>query len=311
MKKNRPRALFAAIVLELVAAAVPWARGTADADECRPRFTVPPRETGTAYLDFAAAGDTGSGDARQAAVTAAMARYAASSPLAFVLLLGDNFYENGVKSTADPQWRGKFEEMYDAAALNVPFYAILGNHDYRENADAQVDYTRAAPASRWRMPARYYSVSCTLADGSRVELFALDTNTWSSDDAQRAWLESALAASTARWKIAFGHHPVYSNGHHGNSAGLIEKLAPVLAHRADVYISGHDHDLQVLQPEGGVRYLVSGAGSRLRRTACAEDTVYAASRLGFTAFRVSRREMSIFVVLEGGVVDYCLTISKP
>jgi acid phosphatase len=311
MKKNRSRAVFAAILLGLVAEAAPWARGTADPAECRPRFTVPPRETGIAYLDFAAAGDTGSGNARQAAVAAAMAGYSSANPLAFVLLLGDNFYENGVKSTADPQWQSKFERMYDAAALNVPFYAILGNHDYRENAEAQVDYTRAAPGSRWRMPARYYVVTCTLADGSRVELFALDTTTFVSDAAQGAWLERALAASTARWKIVFGHHPVYSNGHHGNSAGLIESLAPILAHRADVYISGHDHDLQVLQPEGGVRYLVSGAGSRVRRTACREDTVYAAGRLGFTAFRVSRREMSILVVLEGGAVDYCLTISKP
>ncbi len=311
MTKMRLRTLFTAILLGLGAVAAPWARGTADAAECRPRFTVPPRETGTAYLDFAAAGDTGSGNARQAAVAASMAAYSSSNPLAFVLLLGDNFYEDGVKSTTDPQWQTKFEKMYDAAALNVPFYAVLGNHDYRENAEAQVDYTKAAPGSRWRMPARYYGVGCTLADGSTVDLFGLDTSTWVSDAAQRQWLDRALDASTARWKIVFGHHPVYSNGHHGNSAGLIEALAPILAHRADVYISGHDHDLQVLQPQGGVRYLVSGAGSRLRRTGCRDDTLYAASRLGFTAFRVSRREMSIFVVLEGGAVDYCLTISKP
>ncbi len=311
MKRTRLRRLVAGISLALAATAALWARGEADSRECRPQSAVPPRQGGAAYLDFAAAGDTGSGNGRQAAVAAALGRYASTQPLGFVLLLGDNFYEDGVSSTDDPQWQRKFERMYDPSALNVPFYAVLGNHDYRKNAQAQVDYTDSGHGSRWRMPSRYYTVTCTLADGTRVELFALDTNGLASDAAQKAWLASALDASTARWKIVFGHHPVYSNGHHGNSPALIEALAPILSGRADAYISGHDHDLQILQAEGGVRYVVSGAGSRLRRTRCGEDTVYAASRLGFMAFRVSRREMAIFVVLQGGVVDYSLTIGKP
>ena len=47
----------------------------------------------------------------------------------FILTLGDNFYEDGVASVDDPQWKTKFEDVYDAKSLVVPIYASLGNHD--------------------------------------------------------------------------------------------------------------------------------------------------------------------------------------
>ena len=46
----------------------------------------------------------------------------------FVVLLGDNFYEDGVASVDDPQWQTKFEDPY--ANIDLPFYAVLGNHDH-------------------------------------------------------------------------------------------------------------------------------------------------------------------------------------
>jgi hypothetical protein len=70
---------------------------------------------------------------------------------------------------------------------------------------------------------------------------------------------------------------VYSNGEHGGSAGELPRikdyLLPLLRkHKVDVYLSGHDHDLEALEPEDGIHFFVSGgAGRHLRdfeRTGC-------------------------------------------
>ena len=41
-------------------------------------------------------------------------------------------------------------------------------------------------------------------------------------------LEEELRKSTARWKIAVGHHAIRSIGHHGDSPELVKHLVPVL-----------------------------------------------------------------------------------
>jgi tartrate-resistant acid phosphatase type 5 len=278
---------------------------------CRPAFMLPPADPGTDYLQFYALGDTGSGNARQAAVASSMARLQAEMPASFALLLGDNFYPRGVRSTDDRRWQNTFEGVYDPALLDFPFYAVLGNHDYRGDEAAQVEYTLRHPESRWEMPERFYCFQRELPDGTRVELFGIDTNTIRADDVQLAWLDSALSASTADWKIVFGHHVLYSNGHHGDDPKLIARLGGVLARYAvDIYLAGHEHDLQILAPVSGVHYLVSGAGSRVRNTRCLANTVYAASLPGFMAFRVSKARLVVFVVLEGGKVDFAYTIDR-
>src|SRR3954469_24825110 len=78
-----------------------------------------------ATLHFLAIGDAGSGTVMQTTVADAMGKYAqktqATSPLNFVLFLGDNFYPEGVTSVRDPQWNTKFESIYESKALPVPF----------------------------------------------------------------------------------------------------------------------------------------------------------------------------------------------
>jgi hypothetical protein len=75
---------------------------------------------------------------------------------------------------SDEQWKTKFEDMYRQPSPQVPFYGVLGNHDYRSNPQARVDYT--ATSTRWRMPDRYYTFSYNIDDTTRVQFFCLDTN---------------------------------------------------------------------------------------------------------------------------------------
>lgn len=280
--------------------------------ECRPEFTYPSRVPGMDYLEFMADGDAGSGEEGQRIVAASMKAYALQNPVQFVLYLGDNFYENGVKSVDDPMFRTHFEDIYDKTVLNMPFYAVVGNHDYRGDVDAQVAYS--ARSERWRMPALYYTFTVEYGVGETVQFFALDTNPIADGEdvsVQLAWLEDELGRSGAGWKIVFGHHVIFSNGMHGDSPEMIEKVLPLLEkYGVSIYISGHDHDLQIIRQANGFIQVVSGAGCRLRDTLCRENSLYAASLLGFTAFRVSRDEMVVSVILHEGKRDYAFTISR-
>ena len=122
--------------------------------------------------------DSEDGGKAQARVAAQMARAAAAArpPASFVLALGDNFYWTGVDSTNDPRWDTTFEKIYGAdGALNVPFYAIAGNHDACGNVTAQIAYT--GPSGRWRMPGRHYEKFVPIAKtGQQVHIVFVDTN---------------------------------------------------------------------------------------------------------------------------------------
>ena len=92
----------------------------------------------------------------------------------FVISVGDNFYEDGVANVSDPQWQTSFERIYTHPALSTPWHVILGNHDYQGNVDAQLAYS--ARSRRWSLPSPYYTRTETLADGTTVEFFFLDTS---------------------------------------------------------------------------------------------------------------------------------------
>lgn len=281
------------------------------------------RQADTAYLDFMALGDTGTGGQGQQQVANAMARHAAAIPPAFVLLLGDNFYELGVASADDSAWTHKFEQIYAADSLQVPFYAVLGNHDHYGNIAAQLDYAHRAAAgkaasTRWTLPARYYSFSRLLDDGTDVLFVALDTEplvspfgTAAERQAQLDWLQQTLAGSRARWKIVFGHHPLYSGGMHGHQARLIDTLEPIFVQQGvDLYLAGHDHDQQMLQPRQGVHYIVSGAGGKSRDVRWLPETLYAATNLGFTQYRVSAHELQLVFINGRGEREFAWQIHK-
>jgi hypothetical protein len=249
----------------------------------RPRSLLAAAEPGDRHLLMI--GDFGSGGEPQAAVARGMARYAAQLGIKpeWLLLLGDNFYKNtklgGGLSPA--RWLSGFEAMYPASAFAGPCPAVLGNHDYHDTKGGeamQLAYAKAG-GTRWTMPAKWYRMEL----GSVATFLFIDTNlrrvsggvdpkdpektlkaslTAEEEAAQWQWLREQLASKRAAFTVVAGHHPVYSNGSHGDSKELVEKLAPMLQ-RAGVqlYLCGHDHDLQHLELAGqSTSFVLSGGG---------------------------------------------------
>ena len=96
------------------------------------------------------------------------------------------------------------------------------------------------------------------------------------DIKQIEWLKAGLAQSTAKWKIVYGHHILWSIGGTKYSEGhvLRERLMPMLCKYADAYIAGHEHDLELLTDDCSLYLadsarpplplIISGAASKMR-----------------------------------------------
>jgi tartrate-resistant acid phosphatase type 5 len=254
-------------------------------------------------LDFLVVGDWGrNGTNHQRDVAAQMGEAGARLGSRTVFSVGDNFYEDGVQSVTDPQWRTSFEDIYTASALQIPWHVALGNHDYRGVTQAQLDYSKSS--ARWRMPARYYKVLGGEFGAPHVDFFVIDTsplvhkyrekvhsviaeNVASQNvDAQLKWLDQELGKSAAPWKLVIGHHTIFSGGSgHGDTPETLALIDPLLRkHRVQAYIHGHDHDLQHIR-RGGVDYLCCGAGSEVRPVEAIDGTLFCVARSGFAAFR--------------------------
>ena len=204
--------------------------------------------------------------------------------LDFCVLLGDNFYPDGVQSVDDPQWQ---HGVVDIFPPSLRLYAVLGNHDYHANAHAQVVYTYLPRNTLWKMPYYYYMEQFPVGNET-LDMFFLDTAILSpfftmdimrhcgvgsyslqmfQQNAQNIrnehirWLQTHLSQSRARWKVVCGHYPIASGGPHPVSPVLENLLFPLFEkYGVDVYFSGHDHNAQVLQ-KNSVLCVVSGCAS--------------------------------------------------
>lgn len=249
---------------------------------------------------FIAIGDMGTGSEGQYQVSTAIQNVCELQGCNFAIGLGDNIYDSGVESTEDEQWMSKFEKPYEN--LSFPFYMTLGNHDNshfggegldNHKGENQVDYTYKEDrfSDKWTMPARYYHFTAPLSsDTPLVDFYSLDSNPlaavgdanieyWQEPykEKQAQWLESTLSNSYAQWKIAFAHHPLISNGQHGNAGisdgvpllGIVWKnfIEDNVCDNVDLLITGHDHDLQYLKSIascGKTEFIVSGGGAKSR-----------------------------------------------
>jgi predicted MPP superfamily phosphohydrolase len=210
-------------------------------------------------VKFVAIGDNGTGEQPQYDIADQMESWHRRFAFDMVIMLGDNLY--GSQRPAD--FVQKFERPYKQLLnLGVKFYASLGNHDKTSN-DRYELFNMGGE--------RYYTYA-----RRNVRFFVLDSN--QLDRLQLAWVENALKEAREAWKIAYFHHPLYSDGgRHGSEVELRVLLEPLFVkYGVSVVYSGHDHVYERVKPQKGISYFVSGAGGELRRGDLKRSTITAA-----------------------------------
>lgn len=157
----------------------------------------------------------------------------------------------------------KFERTFGWLAEDgIPAFVVLGNHDWRSlfGPECEIGYSLSG-RSAWRMPFYFYQVEVTDPAGGRplADMFVLYSapphaategdNYARIGPRQAEWLTSALAASSARWKLAASHHPVWSAGAHTllEYRSFHRDLLTAVARAGiglDLLLAGHNHWLE-------------------------------------------------------------------
>jgi tartrate-resistant acid phosphatase type 5 len=222
-------------------------------------------------------------------------------------MLGDNFYPVGVQSVDDPQFVEKVEKLY--AGLGVPIFPVLGEHDWGRKGEmynwkAQIEYTKKSKI--WHMPSDVYSI--TLGD---LKIFALNTNSFTISKYQKNWLRTNIDNSKARWNLVMGHKPIYSYGYHGDTDFMVQEVLLLLCGRADLYLSGHEHNEQVLKADCGLLLIIPGSTAKPRPIKTkGPRTLFVNDEPGFAYLQVKGNELTVQLVTAAGEIVYTLVIPK-
>lgn len=245
----------------------------------------------------------------------------------FVVAAGDVHHYEGVRSVNDPLWMTNFELIYAHPELMIDWFPILGNHEYRGNTQAVIDYTQVS--RRWTMPARYYTRAFE-DDGITLRIVCVDTppmmdkyrnDSLTYPDARRqdlsrqlAWIDSVLTAAREDWVIVIGHHPIYAETPKDDSErrDMQTRLDPILRkHHVDMYLCGHIHNFQhIRRPESDIDYIVNSSASLSRKVKPTEGTVFCNPEPGFSIVSADKRELTLRMIDKKGNVLHTVRRKK-
>lgn len=258
-------------------------------DAARPRRAPPVAGPDAEIrLSLLAVGDTGDRHALpslregQLSVARGMAAEDRRRPVDALVLLGDNFYPDGLgagelveRVRVNVVWPycrfvalagARSAEVADACRLDpgerrpVPIHAVLGNHDYDlpESPGLQRD---ALPefVSNWSLLGGLAEVREL---GAGVSLVLFDSPRVRREGAAAA-LREAIARARGPWRILAGHHPLVQAS--GSERRPLSEELGVPGARAQLALAGHLHNLQVIagEPPGPALHVIAGGGSTI------------------------------------------------
>lgn len=200
----------------------------------------------------------------------------------FLVALGNHDNSNSLAGEGTAHVKGDVQVDYAASADNIDKKWVMPDRYYRY----------ALPAGSSSPLMEFFVI-----DASPITHFGDDPNPqWSGatlatyNAGQTSFFQDALAGSKARWKFALAHHPYISNGQHGNAgsfeiganpdacslpvssstcrgAAYKSFLENTICNKADVFFTGHDHEMYWLMPTaacGKTEFILSGNGSKER-----------------------------------------------
>lgn len=281
-------------------------------------------------VNFYVANDLGrNGYYNQKPIAELMGRMAETVGIECVAAPGDVHHFEGVRSTQDPLWMTNYELIYSHPELMLDWFPTCGNHEYRGNTQAVVDYSGVS--ARWNMPAKYYT-KVLEDDGVTVRLVFIDTtpliDKYRKDtekypdagkedmDKQLAWLDQTLAQANEDWVIVLGHHPVYAytDKNDKERADMQKRLNPILLKHKNVamYICGHIHNFQhIRKPGTNIDYVVNTSGSLSRENVQPVDgTQFCSGVSGFSLVCADKQTLSLHLIDKNGKVVYTVNHTK-
>lgn len=244
-----------------------------------------------------------------------------------VFAVGDVHHFWGVESTSDPLWMTNYELIYSHPELMLPWFPLLGNHEYRGNTQAVIDYSGVS--RRWMMPGRYYT-KVFEDDGVSIRFVLIDTtplidryrnNPEKYPDAGKQdmqaeldWLDKTLADAKEDWVIVMGHHPIYAETDKDDveRADMQKRVDTILRrHRVDIYASGHLHNFQHLRAKGSdIDYVVNSAAALSRNVSATEGTQFCSPATGFSVITADKSELDLHFIDKTGKVIHTVKRTK-
>ena len=280
-------------------------------------------------LNFYLANDLGrNGYYDQKPIAELMGKMAETVSIECVVAAGDVHHFEGVRSTQDPLWMTNYELIYSHPELMLPWYPILGNHEYRGNTQAVLDYAKIS--ARWDMEARYYT-KVLENDGITIRLVFLDTSpfiekyrkdTAKYPDAYRqdyrkqlSWMDSVLTTAKEEWVLVVGHHPIYAETGNSDSERLdMQKNVDTILRKhknVDMYLCGHIHNFQHIRMKGcDIDYVVNSSGSLSRPVKPVEGTVFCSPSAGFSLITADKNRLCLHMMDTEGKVIHTVTRTK-
>ena len=235
-----------------------------------------------------------------------------------IIAAGDVHHFDGVQSVEDPLWMTNYELIYDHPELMISWLPILGNHEYRGNTQAVMDYSNIS--RRWCMPNRYYT-RVFKEDNTSIRFVMIDTTPLMSKyrkdsdkypdackqdvDQQLQWLDSVLSVAKEEWVIVVGHHPIYAETPKSASerTDMQANVNTILQRHKNVamYLCGHIHNFQhIRQKKNHIDYVVNSSASLSREVKPTPHTVFCSSESGFYVITADQGELCLHMVDKNG-----------
>ena len=219
----------------------------------------------TSGVSFWAIGDFGKANVPKQMARDAFSRYSKTHPVDFMVMLGDNAYQNGEDSEYQEKVFGK-EFGYDSIFRYLHYYPTPGNHDYNiirgdnllnwlnptldtgpyfDSHDLPTNGEAGGYPSGTEL---YYSY-----DVGHVHFISLNSElyVWTDNHASpmKTWLQKDLAHNKLPWVVVYFHQPPYTMGSHSSDDGyefmmknIRQNIIPILENaQVDLVLCGHSH----------------------------------------------------------------------
>lgn len=247
---------------------------------------------------------------------------------ACVLAVGDIHHFNGVASLQDPLWLTNFEWIYSHPDLMLDWFAVCGNHEYRGNTQAFINYGQVS--RRWMMRSKYYTKvfdhknttirvvmldTTPLIDSYRQNADVYPDAAKEDAQAQLAWLDATLKNAHEDWVVVLGHHPIYAytTKKESERIDMQRRLLPVLHKYSNVavYACGHIHNFQHIQKKDDpIDYVVNSSSSLARPVKPVDGTVFCSPAEGFTVITADKKQLRLSMIDKEGNIIHTVTKNK-